>query len=337
MHQLSLNSLIKWVRENLYGLFLIVAVGIIAEIISGSNNRLSSPVISLLIGVVLANSGVLGSWAKPSLELASGRILKIGICLLGFRLAFSEITEIGSPIGVLIVIAVVIIVFFGIQKASNIFSVNKPLALLVASGFSICGVSAIAAMKPLSGADEEETGYAVGLVTLFGSIAVLAFPIIQAIFDFDENLFGWWIGLSVHDTGQVVATASAVSENTLDSAVLVKMCRILMLAPLLMFVSFKQQKRSKNLQKWKLPIPVFILGFIAAAAIRSASVLSESFIETIGDIRNFLITMAMFGLGAGVRLRALKNLGRQPLVLGLVSWVAVLTVAGAGVLIQNQL
>ncbi|MDP6323659.1 MAG: putative sulfate exporter family transporter, partial [Acidimicrobiales bacterium] len=102
-----MNSLIKWVRENLYGLFLIVAVGIIAEIISDSNNRLSSPVISLLIGVVLANSGVLGSWAKPSLELASGRILKIGICLLGFRLAFSEITEIGSPIGVLIVIAVV--------------------------------------------------------------------------------------------------------------------------------------------------------------------------------------------------------------------------------------
>jgi len=104
-----------------------------------------------------------------------------------------------------------------------------------------------------------------------------------------------------------------------------------------MFVSFKQQKRSKNLQKWKLPIPVFILGFIAAAAIRSTSVFSESFIETIGDIRNFLITMAMFGLGAGVRLRSLKNLGRQPLVLGLVSWVAVLTVAGAGVLIQNQL
>ena len=192
-------------------------------------------------------------------------------------------------------------------------------------------------MKPLSGADEEETGYAVGLVTLFGSIAVLAFPIIQAIFDFDENLFGWWIGLSVHDTGQVVATASAVSENTLDSAVLVKMCRILMLAPLLMFVSFKQQKKSENSQKWKLPIPIFILGFIAAAAIRSTSVFSESFIETIGDIRNFLITMAMFGLGAGVRLRSLKNLGRQPLVLGLVSWVAVLTVAGAGVLIQNQL
>ena len=173
MYQLSLNPLIKWVRENLYGLFLIVTVGITAEIVSDSNDRLSSPVISLLIGVLLANSGVLGLWAKPSLDLASGHILKIGICLLGFRLAFSEITDIGSPSGVLIVMAVVIIVFFGIQKISTIFSVNKPLALLVASGFSICGVSAIVAMKPLSGADEEETGYAVGLVTLFGSICLL--------------------------------------------------------------------------------------------------------------------------------------------------------------------
>ena len=337
MYQLFVNLLIKWVRKNIYGLFLIVAVGFIAEIISNLSDRLSSPVISLVIGVLLANFGILGLWAKPSLDLASGHILKIGICLLGFRLAFSELTDIGSPIGVLIVIAVVVIVFFGIQKMSTTFSVNKSLALLVASGFSICGVSAIAAMKPLSGADEEETGYAVGLVTLFGSIAVLAFPVVQAIFDFDESLFGWWIGLSVHDTGQVVATASAVSENTLDSAVLVKMCRILMLAPLLMFVSFKKKKRTKNLRKWKLPIPIFILGFISAAAMRSASVFSEDFIETIGDIRNFLITMAMFGLGAGIRLKALKNLGRQPLVFGFVSWVVVLIVAGTGVLIQNQI
>ena len=337
MYQLFVNPLIKWVRKNFYGLFLIVAVGFIAEIISNLSDRLSSPVISLVIGVLLANFGILGLWAKPSLDLASGCILKIGICLLGFRLAFSEITDIGSPIGVLIVITVVIIVFFGIQKISTTFSVNKPLALLVASGFSICGVSAIAAMKPLSGADEEETGYAVGLVTLFGSIAVLAFPIVQAIFDFDESLFGWWIGLSVHDTGQVVATASAVSENTLDSAVLVKMCRILMLAPLLMFVSFKKKNRSKNLRKWKLPIPIFILGFISAAAMRSASVFSEGFIETIGDIRNFLITMAMFGLGAGIRLKALKNLGRQPLVFGFVSWITILIGAGIGVLIQNQI
>ena len=337
MYQLFLSPLVKWVRENIYGLFLIGSVGVIAETISNLNDRVASPVIALVIGVLLANFGVLRSWSKPSLDLASGHILKIGICLLGFRLAFSEITEIGSSTGVLIVVAVVVIVFFGIQKISTIFSLNKPLALLIASGYSICGLSAIAAMKPLSQADEEETGYAVGLVTLFGSIAVLVFPIVQAIFDFDESLFGWWIGLSVHDTGQVVATASAVGEDALDSAVLVKMCRILMLAPLLMFVSFKQKKQSKNSQKWKLPIPIFILGFIAAATIRSSSVFSESFIATIGDIRNFLITMAMFGLGAGIRLSALKNLGRQPLVLGFVSWIAVLIIAGAGVLIQNQI
>ena len=220
MYQLFLSPLVKWVRENIYGLFLIGSVGVIADTISNLNDRIASPVIALVIGVLLANFGVLRSWSKPSLDLASGHILKIGICLLGFRLVFSEITEIGSPIGVLIVIGVVIIVFFGIQKIGKIFGISEPLALLVASGYSICGVSAIAAMKPLSRADEEETGYAVGLVTLFGSIAVLAFPIVQAIFDFDESLFGWWIGLSVHDTGQVVATASVVSEDTLDSCLL---------------------------------------------------------------------------------------------------------------------
>ena len=192
-------------------------------------------------------------------------------------------------------------------------------------------------MKPLSGADEEETGYAVGLVTLFGSIAVFVFPIVQEIFQLDENLFGWWIGLSVHDTGQVVAAASAVSENTLDSAVLVKMCRILMLAPLLMFVSITQQNREKIKTKWSLPIPFFIVGFIAAATIRSTSLFSDELIQNIGQVRNFLITIAMFGLGSGVRIRGLKKLGRQPMALGFVSWIAVLVVTGAGVLIQNQI
>lgn len=332
-----MKYLTDWVRKNTRGLLLIVTVGIIAELISNFNSRLSSPVVALVIGFCLVNFGFVKEWAKPSLDLAAGRILKIGICLLGFRLAFSEITEIGSPIGIIVVIAVVIIVFFGIQKISTAFSVNKSLSLLVASGFSICGVSAIAAMKPLSGADEEETGYAVGLVTLFGSIAVFVFPIVQEIFQLDENLFGWWIGLSVHDTGQVVAAASAVSENTLDSAVLVKMCRILMLAPLLMFVSITQQNREKIKTKWSLPIPFFIVGFIAAATIRSTSLFSDELIQNIGQVRNFLITIAMFGLGSGVRIRGLKKLGRQPMALGFISWIAVLVVTGAGVLIQNQI
>lgn len=332
-----MKYLTDWVRKNTRGLLLIVTVGIIAELISNFNSRLSSPVVALVIGFCLVNFGFVKEWAKPSLDLAAGRILKIGICLLGFRLAFSEITEIGSPIGIIVVIAVVIIVFFGIQKISAAFSVNKSLSLLVASGFSICGVSAIAAMKPLSGADEEETGYAVGLVTLFGSIAVFVFPIVHEIFQLDENLFGWWIGLSVHDTGQVVAAASAVSENTLDSAVLVKMCRILMLAPLLMFVSITQQNREKIKTKWSLPIPFFIVGFIAAATIRSTSLFSDELIQNIGQVRNFLITIAMFGLGSGVRIRGLKKLGRQPMALGFVSWIAVLVVTGAGVLIQNQI
>ena len=332
-----MKYLTGWVRKNTRGLLLIVTVGIIAELISNLNTRLSSPVVALVIGFCLVNFGFVKEWAKPSLDLAAGRILKIGICLLGFRLAFSEITEIGSPIGIIVVIAVVIIVFFGIQKISTAFSVNKSLSLLVASGFSICGVSAIAAMKPLSGADEEETGYAVGLVTLFGSIAVFVFPIVHEIFQLDENLFGWWIGLSVHDTGQVVAAASAVSESTLDSAVLVKMCRILMLAPLLMFVSITQQNREKIKRKWSLPIPFFIVGFIAAATIRSTSFFSDELIQNIGQVRNFLITVAMFGLGSGVRIRGLKKLGRQPMALGFVSWIAVLVVTGAGVLIQNQI
>ncbi|MEC7810582.1 MAG: putative sulfate exporter family transporter, partial [Actinomycetota bacterium] len=84
-----MKYLTGWVRKNTRGLLLIVTVGIIAELISNFNTRLSSPVVALVIGFCLVNFGFVKEWAKPSLDLAAGRILKIGICLLGFRLAFS--------------------------------------------------------------------------------------------------------------------------------------------------------------------------------------------------------------------------------------------------------
>ena len=262
--------------------------------------------------------------------------MKLGIALLGFRLAFSEISEIGSYVGICIVISLVLIVFLGIRKIGSLTKISNSLGLLIATGFSICGLSAIAAMKPLSGADDEEVGYALGLVTLFGSLSVVVLPLFQLIFDLGSSDFGWWVGLAVHDTGQVVATASIDSDKALDAAVLVKMARILMLAPILIGVSFlRNEKRSDQKRRYRI-IPMFIIGFLAAATLLSLDVFSDQVIEAIGDIRSFFIASAMFGLGAGVRLKALSSLGGRPLVFGLVSWVLIVMFAGIGVLLNTQ-
>ena len=318
------------------GLLAVGLVGFLSITIGGVTSYVSSPVIALLVGFLLSNAGLTGSWAQPSLQFAAGPLLKLGIALLGFRLAFSEISEIGSYVGICIVISLVLIVFLGIRKIGSLTKISNSLGLLIATGFSICGLSAIAAMKPLSGADDEEVGYALGLVTLFGSLSVVVLPLLQLIFDLGSSDFGWWVGLAVHDTGQVVATASIDSDKALDAAVLVKMARILMLAPILIGVSFlRNEKRSDQKRRYRI-IPMFIIGFLAAATLRSLDVFSDQVIEAISDIRSFFIASAMFGLGAGVRLKALSSLGGRPLVFGLVSWVLIVMFAGIGVLLNTQ-
>ena len=318
------------------GLLAVGLVGFLSITIGGVTSYVSSPVIALLVGFLLSNAGLTGSWAQPALQFAAGPLLKLGIALLGFRLAFSEISEIGSYVGICIVISLVLIVFLGIRKIGSLTKISNSLGLLIATGFSICGLSAIAAMKPLSGADDEEVGYALGLVTLFGSLSVVVLPLFQLIFDLGSSDFGWWVGLAVHDTGQVVATASIDSDKALDAAVLVKMARILILAPILIGVSFlRNEKRSDQKRRYRI-IPMFIIGFLAAATLRSLDVFSDQVIEAIGDIRSFFIASAMFGLGAGVRLKALSSLGGRPLVFGLVSWVLIVMFAGIGVLLNTQ-
>ena len=328
--------MVRWLQSNVSGLLAVGLVGFLSITIGGVTSYVSSPVIALLVGFLLSNAGLTGSWAQPALQFAAGPLLKLGIALLGFRLAFSEISEIGSYVGICIVISLVLIVFLGIRKIGSLTKISNSLGLLIATGFSICGLSAIAAMKPLSGADDEEVGYALGLVTLFGSLSVVVLPLFQLIFDLGSSDFGWWVGLAVHDTGQVVATASIDSDKALDAAVLVKMARILMLAPILIGVSFlRNEKRSDQKRRYRI-IPMFIIGFLAAATLRSLDVFSDQVIEAIGDIRSFFIASAMFGLGAGVRLKALSSLGGRPLVFGLVSWLLIVMFAGIGVFLNTQ-
>ena len=323
----------KWVQNNFYGLLLVIGVSIFAKQVIRLeilNDSLSSPVVALLCGIVLANIGLDSSWAKPSLNFASSQLLKVGVALIGFRLTFSEILEIGSLSGVLVIISVVFVSFFLIRWIGEKASLSKPLTLLLAAGFPICGISAIAAVKPLSGADDEETGYAVGLITIFGSISILFFSILHLIFDIEMNTLGWWIGLSVHDTSQVVAAASTISESSLDSAMVVKMGRILLLAPMLLMISFMKQREIQASEKKRFPIPIFVIGFVVAAALGSANVFSTGFLDSIDTVRTFLITAAMFGLGSGIRLISIKDLGAKPLRVGFIAWITVLVLAGIG-------
>jgi uncharacterized integral membrane protein (TIGR00698 family) len=319
-------------RADLPGL-AVVAVAVASAFAVEPFVGVSPLVVGVVLGAIVANSGLLTARFRPGIAYASKRLLRIGIVLLGLRLSFDEMRDLGI-VGVIAVVVVVLATFFGVQVLARAMGLSSGLGLLVATGYSICGASAVAAMAPLSDADEEETAYAIGLVTLCGSLSILLLPLLGHAMGLTDETFGTWVGAGVHDVGQVTATASAYSEAALVPATLVKLTRVILLAPMVFGVGLAARRRlqtgraagaaDEGVPEAKVTIvPLFVVGFLAAIALRATGWLSADALATAKDAEQIFLTAGMFGLGAGIDLGRLRRLGGRPLVLGMVSWVLV--------------
>ena len=284
--------------------------------------------VAVALGVLLANTVATPPRADAGLVFASGPLLRLGIVLLGFELVFQETLRLGAR-GLAIVVGVVLATFFGTVWAGRRLGVSRGLSLLVATGFSICGVSAIAAARDVTDADEEEAAYAIALVTLCGTLAIVLLPVLQGVLGLDDRSYGAWVGASVHDVGQVVATSSAVGGVALSTAIVVKLTRVLLLGPLVAWIAWSQ--RASGIPGRRLLPPLFVLGFLGAGGLRSADVLPDGLLDAIADVKVALLAIALFAVGARVELRRLLAVGPRPLLLGFASWAIVAAVAYAGV------
>lgn len=284
--------------------------------------------VAIALGLLAANTSGVPALARPGLTVASGLLLRVGIVVLGFELVLQDMLTLGAR-GLLVVVAVVVATFFGTRWAGKRLGVSDGLSLLVATGFSICGVSAIAAARGVTDADEEEVAYAIALVTLCGSLAIVLLPALNRVLGLDDHDYGVWVGASVHDIAQVVATSSAVGGVAVATAVVVKLTRVLLLGPLVAWIAWREG-RSGGDGALRL-VPPFVLAFVGAAALRSAGAVPSGVLPTLAGTKTVLLALALFAVGARVDLRRLLSVGGRPLVLGLSSWVIVAAVAYAGV------
>jgi uncharacterized integral membrane protein (TIGR00698 family) len=307
----------------LAGLGAVVGLG--ANAIAGG---LPVVLVAVILGLVVANVAGVPAAAKPGLALAAGGLMKAGIVLLGFELVFQQMLRLGAR-GLAVVVVVVVATFFGTRWAGRMLGVSEGLSLLVATGFSICGVSAIAAAREASGANEEEVAYAIALVTLCGSLSIIVLPALHGVLGLDDRSFGAWVGASVHDVAQVVAASSVVGGAAVAAAVVVKLARVVLLGPVVAWISWTNG-RSSGMSRTRL-VPVFVLAFIGAALLRSAGLVPSQALHPLADIKLMLLAVALFAVGTRVELRKLVAVGVRPLVLALGSWAIVAAVAYAGV------
>ena len=324
-------------RQDLPGLGLVALIATVAfaveSVIKTNTPIVLSPlVVAVVLGGLISNLGLIPGRCRSGLRFAARSLLRLGIVLLGLQLSFSQVRELGAP-GLLLVAFVVAITFIGTQWLGKKLGLSHGLSLLVATGFSICGASAIAAMRPVSDADDDDMAYAIALVTICGTMAIFLLPAFAGVIGFSGAQFGSWVGASVHDVAQTVATASTGNQEAQHAAIVVKLSRVMLLAPLVAGVSFARRRTTANATKLPPLVPLFVVGFLIAISLNSYFDIPKVVLSDAKWIEKSLLASALVGLGAGVDARKLRSIGARPLVLGLISWLLIATLSAIGVAI----
>ena len=318
------------------GLLFALAVTSVGFAIHQRFSNVSPLVASLIIGVIVGNLGAIPKACVPGQKFASKKILRLGIVLLGTQLAVSQVIDLGGK-EILVVVGVVAITFLGTTWLGPKIGVSPSLSLLIGTGFSICGASAVAAMDGVIEADEEEVTYAIALVTLCGSLAIVLLPLLRNFVGLqDASQFGAWVGASVHDVAQVVATSSTAGKDAVASATVVKLSRVVLLAPLVAMMGIWVKRSSsrftaKATTSKVSAVPLFVVGFLTMIALRTSGVIPEGWLSPLKTIEQWCLAVALVGLGSEVRISKLFNVGGKPLLLAAISWGSIAAMSLLGV------
>jgi len=322
------------------GLVAVALATVVAFAVTRLVPAVNASTVAVVLGAVVANLGLHRPALRAGTHLASHRLLRIAVALLGLQLAVSQLLELGIG-GVMIVLATVALTFFGSQLIGRALGISRARSLLIATGFSICGASAVAAMTDVADGDEDDTAVAIALVTLCGSLAIVLLPALRGPLGLDPVEFGRWVGASVHDVGQTVATANQVT-GALTTAVIVKLSRVILLAPLVAGVSLVASRRratqpDRDAVGGRAPVvPLFVAGFLAAIAVTSTGIVPAGILAGAKHVQEVLLVAALFGLGTGIHLPTLRRTGGRALVLALASWILVGTTAYVGVVLLRR-
>lgn len=306
----------------------LVALGVAASyLITIAVPAVSALTAAVLVGLLAGNLPFLGESARLGLNWATRRMLRIGVVLLGLQLAVPQVLQLGAGT----IVAVVLTVatgFLGTVGLGRLLGVPRGLTILVATGFSICGASAIAAMESVVKRKDSDVATAVALVTLYGGLAIVAVPLAGSLLGLSPDAVGEWAGLSVHEVAQVVAAASPAGAAAVATAAVVKLSRVVLLAPMVASVSVLERRRMPESEGNRPPLaPLFVLGFLAMMAVRTTGVLPQEVLDVSRIVTTLLLAGALFGLGSAVKVRAVLMTGPRALALGLLSTLLVGSVA----------
>ncbi|MER6668244.1 putative sulfate exporter family transporter [Amycolatopsis japonica] len=314
-------------KPHLTGLAVTALGVVVAYLLSTAVPVLSALTLAVVLGVLAGSLPVLSDGTRQAIAKVTKKLLRAGVVLLGLQLALPSVLSLG-PGTLLAVVLTVGLTFLGTIGLGRLIGVPRGLAMLVATGFSICGASAIAAMEGVVEREDSDVATAVALVTFYGGLAIAAVPLIGGRLGMDALRIGGWAGLGVHEVAQVVAAATPAGTAAVAVAVVVKLSRVVLLAPMVAAVSVHERRRRPSSAGKRAPlVPLFVLGFLAMVAVRSTGILPGVALDVAKVVCTLLLAGALFGLGCAVRIGTLVRTGGRALLLGLLSTLLVGTIA----------
>jgi uncharacterized integral membrane protein (TIGR00698 family) len=287
----------------------------------------SEVTIAILIGLVVGRiPAVRAAPLGPGLKLAAEKLLRLGIVLLGAKLSVQQIAGIGLPAAAIIAVTMAAALTI-VLLLSRMARVDSRLAVLLAVGAAVCGNSAVVATAPVISARARDVAYAVATVTLFGTIAVFAYPVVGHGASLGDAVFGLWAGIAINDTSQVVAASSAYSPGAFEVATVVKLIRNTLMAPLLLGIAWAWHRQTgvsgDPRAGLRRSVPLFVLGFLALSALRSVGVIDAGLATSFETAARALILVALAAVGLNVRVEELRAVGPRPLLIGLGAALAI--------------
>lgn len=263
-----------------------------------------------LFSLILGNP-----WPQKSAYL-SKVILQISVVGLGFGLGLEDVIRTGKGSIVYTVVGIGVTLGLG-YLLGKLYRTDRNTSALISFGTAICGGSAIAAMAPVLKAKNDETAIALATVFSLNSVALLLFPLIGRLLQLDQGTFGAWAGLAIHDTSSVVGAASAYGAQALAIGTTVKLTRAIWITPVVIGTALLK----KSEQKAK--VPLFIIGFVLAAAIRTFLAQYGYYWDELAVLARQCLVLTLFLIGAGLSREILRTVGVRPLLQGITLWLLV--------------
>lgn len=289
-------------------------------------------VLAILLGMVYGNTfyqkhqGPL----EVGLKFSQAKLLRLGVAMYGLNISFSAIAELGMAVVWLDIAVIIMVMLVGMFIGRKVLGLDRGMAAMVSIGAAVCGAAAVLAAAPVTKASSQQVAMAVATVVLFGTISMFLYPIIYPLLPLSgDAAYGIFAGSTIHEVAQVVAAGVAVSPEAADTGVIVKLIRVMLLAPLLIIMGI--WLREAREEKQPLYIPWFVIAFIGVTAINTWVDIPANLHQMLVTADLVFLSMAMAALGVDTNFHKLRDLGPKPLILALSLFVLLL----AGGLLLN--